>query len=150
MERSGKIRTREGKLPIPIGGVVTVAIDRVDRGHNDAKRLPGVVVDMMVLEDRRFYTVACSGGVLKTKYLRNDLIYEVNVRQDDFDLQDVFTNWKLLKVRMPSICICISFYFLYIACILSAHSDCIFFIQKLYYLYITCIVSAHSDCIYLL
>ena len=54
---------REGNLPIPIGGVVTVAVDKVDRGHNDAKRLPGVVVDMMVVEERRFYTVACLGGV---------------------------------------------------------------------------------------
>ena len=91
---------REGNLPIPIGGVVTVAIDRVDRGHNNAKRLPGVVVDMMVVEERRFYTVACLGGVLKTKYLRNDLIYEVNVTQDAYDLEDVFTNWKLLKVSI--------------------------------------------------
>ena len=37
-------KDREGNTPIPIGGVVTIHIPSVDRGHTDARRLPGVVV----------------------------------------------------------------------------------------------------------
>ena len=47
MEKVANMRSnkdREGNTPIPIGGVVTIHIPSVDRGHTDARRLPGVVV----------------------------------------------------------------------------------------------------------
>ena len=48
---------REGNTPIPIGGVVTVASDKVDRGHTDDRRLIGVVVEDKIREDKHFYKV---------------------------------------------------------------------------------------------
>jgi len=37
-------KQREGNTPIPVGGVVTLAIPLVDRGKTDSRRLPGVVI----------------------------------------------------------------------------------------------------------
>ena len=72
--------------------------DKVDRGHNDGKRLPGGVVEMTVIEERRYYKVACIGGVLKHRYLRADLIYEPLVTRTCYQLDEVFATWKNLKV----------------------------------------------------
>jgi hypothetical protein len=58
---------REGNLPIPIGGVVTVGTDAVDRGHTDAIRVPAVVVRRSVHDDVTYYEVACLGGCLTSK-----------------------------------------------------------------------------------
>ena len=53
---------------------------------------------MTVIEERRFYKVACLGGVLKNRYLRADLIYEPMVSRSCYQLDEVFANWEKLKV----------------------------------------------------
>jgi hypothetical protein len=35
---------REGNFPLPKGTVVTLRMDKVDRGHTDSLRLPGTTV----------------------------------------------------------------------------------------------------------
>ncbi len=35
---------REGNFPLPVGTVVTLFMDKVDRGHTDSLRLPGTIV----------------------------------------------------------------------------------------------------------
>jgi hypothetical protein len=87
---------REGNLSIPIGGVVTVGTDAVDRGHTDAKRLPGVVVNITIHDEVRFYEVACIGGRLPTKYIRRDLIYEPTIPPSAYSLDGIVNDWKSL------------------------------------------------------
>ena len=90
---------REGNLPIPIGGVVTVGTDAVDRGHTDAIRVPAVVVRRSMHDDVTYYEVACLGGCLTTKYIRRDLIYEPNILPSAYCLDSVMQEWE----RLPKI-----------------------------------------------
>jgi len=48
---------RVSSMPIPIGGVVTVDTHPVDRSHTDARRLPGVIVDISIHDEIRYYCV---------------------------------------------------------------------------------------------
>ena len=83
-------------MPIPIGGVVTVDTYPVDRSHTDARRLPGVIVDISIHDEIRYYKLSVVGGTLKDSYTRPDLIYESNLVPNDYDLEDVLEQWRNL------------------------------------------------------
>ncbi len=83
-------------MPIPIGGVVTVDIHPVDRSHTDGRRLPGVIVDISIHDEMRFYKVGVVGGILKDSDTRPDLIYESNLVPNDYDLEGVLEQWRNL------------------------------------------------------
>jgi len=40
--------SREGTMPIPVGNVVTVHVDKVDRGHTDPKRYVYLIFTLLL------------------------------------------------------------------------------------------------------
>ena len=88
---------REGNVPIPIGAVVTLATTHLDRSHSDDRRLPGVIVDVTIHDDTRFYKVGVVGGVLKDAYQRRDLVHERDIEDVAYGLENVVATWKTAK-----------------------------------------------------
>ena len=93
----GKKGRREGIIPIPVGEVVTIGTTHLDRSHTDARRLPGVVVEVNVHDETNFYKVGVLGGVLKDSYQRGDLTHEPDIEPAAYGLEDVAATWKTAK-----------------------------------------------------
>ncbi len=70
---------------IPVGGVVLLKIDKVDRSKIDNRRLTCVVVE---LTEQGQYRLVCKGGVLENVYLFQDLHYEENKTPAFYGLED--------------------------------------------------------------
>ena len=91
---------REGNVPIPIGGVVTLNVHHVDRAHPDAKRVPAVVVEVIAPIGENgctFYRVASRKGVLKNTYMRAELIHEIMVPPSTYGLDEMLKGWRHYK-----------------------------------------------------
>ena len=85
---------REGNFPLPTGTVVTIHLAKVDRGHTDPIRLPGLIVKRSIHEDEHFYRIAVVGGVLENAYKRRDLNIELNVPATAYGLQDMVEKYE--------------------------------------------------------
>jgi len=59
--------------PLTVGTVVTVALEKVDRGKTNLRRLPGVV---LAITERSQYRIGVKGGTLKNCFRRGDLVVE--------------------------------------------------------------------------
>ena len=88
---------REGNQAIPVGQVVTVKAPKVDRGHCDAQRVPGVVVEVTEHDGFSFHKVAVKGGLLKDALTRASLEHELHMKPQAFDgLAGLIDTWKTL------------------------------------------------------
>jgi hypothetical protein len=79
------------KEKIPVGGVVLIKIDKVDRSKLGNKRLACVVIEVT---ERGQYRIACKGGVLENVYLRQDLHYEEHKLPASYDLEEALQQWR--------------------------------------------------------
>ena len=88
---------REGNQAIPLGAVVTMKIPKVDRGHCDTQRLPGIVVEVTEHDGFYFHKVAVKGGVLQSALTRAELEHEVHIQPPAFDgLTTLIDIWRTL------------------------------------------------------
>ena len=58
-------------------------------------RLPGVVLDIRVHDNKSFYKIGVVGGILNTSYLRQDLVHEIKQTPEFFGLEGIREgNWR--------------------------------------------------------
>jgi hypothetical protein len=79
-----------------VGTVVSIRLEKVDRGRTDFGRLPGVVIG---ITEHQQYRIGVKGGRLKVAYRRSDLIVEESKTALCYDgLSEVLSvDWKSLK-----------------------------------------------------
>ena len=88
-------RNREdNRPPLKVGNVVTLAVDRVDRGPSDDPRVAGVVVEVTKHNN---YRIGLRAGVLQTCMERGDLQLRPNATPQAFGLDLVLKNWRTMK-----------------------------------------------------
>jgi hypothetical protein len=79
----------------PVGTVVLVAADRVDRGKCDHRTVPGVVLHMTEHDN---YHIGCIGGVLKDCLSREALRVENGKTPASYGLENLLSvEWTSLK-----------------------------------------------------
>ena len=84
-----------GGGPLPVGSIVSVAVDKKDRGPGDYVRVTGAVVEV---SEHGCHRIVCMGGVLKNVYFRSDLMHEPNLDVTLIGIEEEFGNWKSLKI----------------------------------------------------
>ena len=81
---------------LTVGTVVTIALQKVDRGRTDYPRIPGVVIG---ITNHRMYRIGVAGCRLKTAYPRSALLVEnLKTAACYRGFQDVLSvEWHTLK-----------------------------------------------------
>ncbi|CAN0008561.1 unnamed protein product, partial [Heterosigma akashiwo] len=96
-----KMRKKAASLPgaegwLPVGTVVLLKIDNVDRAHGDPTQLVGVVAESTAKGN---HTIVSRPGVLKNKYYAGDLQVLKHSTPDMHDLNEALESgsWKKMK-----------------------------------------------------
>ncbi|CAM9895223.1 unnamed protein product, partial [Heterosigma akashiwo] len=94
MRKAASLPGAEGRLPV--GTVVLLKIDNVDRAHGDATQLVGVVAESTAKGN---HTIVSCPGVLKNKYYAGDLQVLKHSTPDMHDLNEALESgsWKKMK-----------------------------------------------------
>ena len=94
MRRAASLPGAEGQLPV--GTVVLLRVDDVDRAHGDPTQLVGVVAESTAKGN---HTIVSRPGVLKNKYYAGDLQVLKHSTPDMHDLNEALESgsWKKMK-----------------------------------------------------
>ena len=95
MRKYAQQRSNGNKVgAIPVGTVVRVKVDKVDRGKLDHKSVPGVIVEVTEHDN---YRIACKGGTLKECLGAQRFQVETLKKPKHYDLDEPFSNWQFMR-----------------------------------------------------